>query len=102
MLRERLIDDVPKCFGDLDCIFSLLRSDQVDSMTNVGRREFRWVTSSGLLKLRMLLRAKPGDGRDIETSGRCKGVSRLASIKHREDGILLSRGEGSHDDGDWK
>ena len=24
------------------------------------------------------------------------------NIKHREDGILLSRGEGSHDDGGWK
>ena len=46
---ERLVDDVPKCFGDLDCIFSLLRSDQVDSMMNVDRREFQWVTSSGLL-----------------------------------------------------
>ena len=50
----------------------------------------------------MLLREKLGDGRDIETSGRYNGVSGLASIKHREDGILLSRGEGSHDDGGWK
>ena len=46
---ERLVDDVPKFFGNLDHIFSLLRSDQMDSMTNVGEREFRWVTSSGPL-----------------------------------------------------
>ena len=43
------MDDVPKCFGDLNCIFSLLGSDQMDSMTSAGGREFRWVTSSGLL-----------------------------------------------------
>ena len=35
---EWLVDDVSKCFGDLDCIFSLLERDKIDSMMNVGRR----------------------------------------------------------------
>ncbi|KIK77494.1 hypothetical protein PAXRUDRAFT_166677, partial [Paxillus rubicundulus Ve08.2h10] len=40
---------------------------------------------------RMLFGTKSRDGRDMETSCRGNGVSRMARIKHGEDGILLDR-----------
>ncbi|KIK81328.1 hypothetical protein PAXRUDRAFT_156349, partial [Paxillus rubicundulus Ve08.2h10] len=40
---------------------------------------------------RMLSGTKSRDGRDMETSGRGNGVSRMARIKHGENGILLGR-----------
>ena len=37
--RQRLVDDVSKCPGDLDSIFSLPGGDEVDGMSGVGRGE---------------------------------------------------------------
>ncbi|KIK76835.1 hypothetical protein PAXRUDRAFT_168635, partial [Paxillus rubicundulus Ve08.2h10] len=51
---------------------------------------------------RTLFGTKSRHGRDMETSGRGNEVSRVARIKHGEDGILLGRREEFHDGGDWK
>ncbi|KIK92398.1 hypothetical protein PAXRUDRAFT_147436, partial [Paxillus rubicundulus Ve08.2h10] len=40
---------------------------------------------------RMLFGTKSRDGRDMETGGRSNLVSRMARIKHDENGILLGR-----------
>ena len=34
---DRLFGGVPKCFGDLDCIFSLLGKDQMYGIMNISR-----------------------------------------------------------------
>jgi hypothetical protein len=43
--RERLVDDVLECFGDLDSIFCLPGCDEVDGMASIGRRELRGTTT---------------------------------------------------------
>ena len=73
--REGFIDDVGESFGHLDYILCLLRDDKMDGILNIGRGKFGWMTTRGLLKLRMLFGAKPSDGRDIDTSGRGNRVS---------------------------
>ena len=94
---EGLVDDISEGFGHLDCIFCPLSCDEMDSMANIGRRKFGWISTSGLLKLRMLFGAKSGDGECMNTSCECNGVGRMASIKPGEDVVLLSRREGFHD-----
>ena len=51
------------------------------------------------MKLRTLFGVEPGDGRGMNTSNRANVVSEMASIKHREDMVLLCRREGSYNDG---
>jgi hypothetical protein len=99
---EGFIDDVAESFGDLDCIFCLLSRDEMKSMSNIVGGKLGWATTSGLLDLRTLFGMKSGDGGNIKTSGRGNGVSRVASIKHGEDTVLLSNKKGSHDGGGWK
>ena len=70
----------------------------MDGMVNISRRKLGWMTSNRLLKLKMLLRAKSGYGGRVDTSSRGNEASRVTSIKHSQNGILVSRGEGSHDD----
>jgi len=36
---ERLVGGIRKCFGHLNCILSLMNRDEVNSMTNIGRRK---------------------------------------------------------------
>jgi hypothetical protein len=85
---EGLVGDVAKSFSDLNCIFCLLRGDKVDSMANIGWGKLCWMTTRGLLELRMLFGAKSGDGRGMNTGDRGNRVSRTASIKHDEDSVL--------------
>jgi len=66
--RQRLVDDVLECPGDLDSIFSLPGGDEVDGMSGVGRGELRRMSTQRLLKGRMMLRAKFRDGTSVETS----------------------------------
>ena len=80
------------------CIFCFVRSNQMDGMADIGRRKLEWTISNRVLKLRTLLKVKPGYGGRVDTSSRGDGVSRVTSIKHSQNGILVSRGEGSHDD----
>ena len=51
------------------------------------------------MKLRTLFGVEPGDGRGMNTSDRANVISGMASIKHREDTVLLCKREGFHDDG---
>jgi hypothetical protein len=85
---EGLVGDIVKSFGDLDCIFCLLRGDKMDSIADSGWGKLSWTTTRGLVELRTLFGAKSGDGRGINTSGRGNRVSRVASIKHGEDSVL--------------
>jgi hypothetical protein len=66
--RQRLVDNVPECPGDLDSIFSLPGGDEVDGMSGVGRGELGRTSTQGLLKGRVMLRAKFRDGTGVETS----------------------------------
>ena len=95
--KEGLVNDIGQSFGDLDHVFCFARSDQMDGMMDIGRRKLGWMTSNRLLKLRTLLRAKSGYGGRVDTSSRGNGASRVTSIKHSQNGILVSREEGSHD-----
>jgi len=72
---EGLVGDVFESFGHLDCIFCLASGDKMDGMANIGRGKFCWTTTRGLLKLRTLFGSKSGDGRGMNTSGGCNGVS---------------------------
>jgi len=51
------------------------------------------------VKLKTLFGAEFRDGRGMNTSNKANRVSRMASIKHGEDMILLCKREGSHNDG---
>ena len=96
---EGLVGDVAESFGDLNSIFCLVSGDKMDSMTNIGRGKLEWATTNGLLKPRMLFRVKSRDGGRVNTSSSCYGPGGMASIKHSEDCVFLSRGKGYHDDG---
>jgi len=85
---EGLVDDIFESFGDLNCIFCLSTGDKMKSMSNIGRGKFGWATATGLLKLRTLFGAESRDGRDMNTSGGCYGMSRMAGIKPGEDDVL--------------
>ena len=50
------------------------------------------------MKLRTLFGVEPGDGRGMNTSNRANVASGMASIKHRENIVLLCKRKGSHDD----
>ena len=66
-------------------------------MVDVGRGKLGWMTSSGLLQVRMLFGMKPGDGSNTNTSGGGNRVNRMTCIKLGEDDVLLSSRERSHD-----
>jgi hypothetical protein len=68
--RQRLVGDVPECFGDLDSILSLPRGDKMDGMSGVGRGELGRTPTQGLLKRGTMLRAKSGDGTSVKASRR--------------------------------
>jgi hypothetical protein len=60
------------------------------------------MTTRGLVELKMLFDSESGDGRRVHTRSGCNGVSRMAIIKHSEDGEHFGRREGFHDDSDRK
>ena len=93
-----MVNDNGQSFGHLDHIFCFVRCNQIDGMVNIGRRKLGWMTSNRLLKLRTLLRVKSGYGGRVDTSSRGNGVTRVTSIKHSQNDILVSREEGLHDD----
>jgi hypothetical protein len=62
--RERLVDDVLECSGDLDSIFSLPRCDEVDGMVSIGWGELEGTTIQRLGKRGMVLGVKSGDSAD--------------------------------------
>ena len=97
--EKGLVDDISEGLGPLNYIFCPSSCDEMDGMANIGRRKFGWMSISGLLKLKTLFRAKFGDGECMNTSCRCNEVSRMANIKPEEDVVLLSRKEGSYDNG---
>jgi len=74
----------------------------MNDMLDIDRGKLGWSTPSSFLKLKTLFGAYSGYSRHIETSSRGNRVSRLASIKHREDGLFLNRRDGSHDGYGWK
>ena len=65
---ERLIDDVGEGFGDLDSIFCPLSGDEVDGMADIRGGKLLWMTTSGLLKLRMLFGVKSRYSGGMDTS----------------------------------
>ena len=46
--REGLVDDIGKCFGHLDSIFSSARGDEMLGMMDVGRGKLGRMTSNSL------------------------------------------------------
>ena len=48
------------------------------------------------MKLKTLFEVESGDGRGVNTSDRGNRVSKMASIKHKEDAVLLCKREGSY------
>ena len=57
------------------------------------------MTPNSFGKERMLFGVKFGYGRWADTSSLGNGFTRVARIKQREDGVLLSKREGSDHDG---
>ena len=99
---ERLVDNGPEGFGDLDCIFCPSTSDEMDPMANIGRGKLGWTTTRGLLELRTVFGAKSGDSRGVDTHSGCNRVGRMACIKPSENSVFLGSREGSHDDSGGK
>jgi hypothetical protein len=44
--RERLVDNVSKCSGDLNSSFNLSRGNKINSILNVRGRKLGWTSSS--------------------------------------------------------
>ena len=65
---ERLINNVGEGFGNLNSIFWLLTEEEMDIMANIEGGKLLWTTTSELLKLKMLLEVKSGDGGRMDTS----------------------------------
>ena len=65
---ERLIDDIGGGFGDLNSMFCPLSGDKMDGMTDIGEGKLLWMTTSGLMKPRMLFGAKSGYSGGMNTS----------------------------------
>ena len=99
---EGLVGDSWESFGDLDSILCSIIRNKVDSMVNIDRGKLWWTASSRFLKVRTLLGMKPKDGSNPNTCTRSNRTNRMASIKLREDDILLSSREGSHDHNGWE
>ena len=94
---EGLVDDIFEGLGHLDCIFCPSSCNKMDSMMNIGRRKFGWMITNGLLKARTLFGVKSEDGGCMKTSCECNEVGRMANTRPRENVVLLSRREDSHD-----
>ena len=65
---ERLINNVGEVFGNLNSIFCPLTEEEMDIMANIEGGKLLWTTTSELLKLKMLLEVKSGDGGRMDTS----------------------------------
>ena len=90
---ERLIDNVGEIFGNLNSIFCLQTGENMDSMVNIGGGKLFWTTTSELLKLKMLLEVKSGDGGRMDTSSSQDRAGELASIEHGENNVLQCKQE---------
>ncbi len=66
-------------------------------MMNIGRGKFRRTTSNRFREVRAMFRTKPRDGTNAITSRIGYVASRMTSIKHRKDLVLLGKGESMHD-----
>jgi len=89
--REGLVDDVGKGFGDINSSRSLSRTDKMDCMMNIGGGKYRRMTSNRLREMRAVFRVKHRDGTNTMTCRRCYVGSRMTSIKHRKDSVLLGK-----------
>ena len=69
-------------------------------MMNIGRGKFRRTTSNRFREVRAMFRTKPRDGTNAITSRIGYVASRMTSIKHRKDLVLLGKGKSMHD-GKW-
>jgi len=66
---------------------------------NIGRRKLGRMPSNALRKGRMLLRVKFGYSRGADTDLLGNSFTRIAIVKQRENGVLLSKRKGSDHDG---
>ena len=69
------------------------------SMVNISRRKLGRMPSNGLRKGRRLLRARFGYSGGADTNLLGNSFTRIAIVKQREIGVLLSKREGSDHDG---
>src|SRR5258708_34737376 len=65
---KMLVLDVLKGFGDFHSILSISGADKMLSIASIHRSKLGWVTTKGLLKVRMLSEANSGYGRMMYTS----------------------------------
>ena len=94
---EKLVDDVGKLLGHLNSILCFMSRDEINSMMNVGRGKLGWTTTNRFLKGRMLCRTESRDSSNADTCARYNGMNRMASIKLKEDGLLLFSRKRLHD-----
>jgi len=97
-----MVLDVQKGYCDLHCIFSFSRSDKMLCIADISRSELGWTTTRGLWKVRTMFAGDSGHSRLIDTSYRRDSMSRLPSIKKREDVVEFARGYSLHDGGGWE
>jgi len=95
-----LLVDIGNGFGHINSSRSLSRAKKMDCMMNVGRGKFRRTTSNRFREVRAMFRTKPRDGTNAITSRIGYVASRMTSIKHRKDLVLLGKGKSMHD-GKW-
>ena len=65
---DGLVGDVLESLSDLDSILSLPGCDEVLSIASICLRKLGRPSTSGLLGIRVVSSAKPGDGTNVKTS----------------------------------
>ena len=97
MSWDRVVGNGLKCFGYVNCSFSLSRGDEVDCMMDVGGRELLGMTSSWFWEGRKVFRVKSGDSTNADTSYWGNVWSGMAIFKLGDNVLLLIRCDGVHD-----
>ena len=91
--------DILESFGDLDSIFSLSSTNQLNGMSHISG-SYEWgVTTRWLGKVWVKFWANSANGRVVDTSRKGYLTSGLAQIQKNNDLIGLISRERFHDDG---
>src|ERR1700722_6970628 len=88
--------DSSEGFSNIYSIFSPSRTDEADTMTNIGWSKLGRTTSKECGKMRMMCRTKLRDSTKANTSRRMYLPHTVTSINERKDVVALIRGNTLH------
>ena len=78
-------------------MFCLTKSNKMHDITNIDRRQSKWMMSNTHYRFQMPCVMKYGYGIMMDTSCGGSGASRLTNIEHSQNYISIDRGETFYD-----